>query len=347
MKKKLTYMLSVTSDYVFAAGNIVLALIRHRPQKDFDVTIFYEDMLETDKRVFEKTGICNLIKYEMPEGFEYSIRTRCPKFNNEEFAKHFSFLKFAKFEIFTLLEKYENAVWLDADISVQSDPYDIIHYPPFAITADSPWPVQNNFIAPIEGYDMNRAGVCSAVFLISDKMPRWREMREWCYRTAVKVSPYFKNIDQGIFNLLLQEFNIDYKLLPLREYQCIATNSEAITAKLAHFGTKTKVWTDTRLVSCFPEWWRVHQLWLSLGGSDFVKPQGWSVVNAFCKISDRDKRIERLENDNKRLKSGLNVLPETTTFCVLNIPLLKRKIKKGKAKYYLFGFIHIMTVRDV
>ena len=353
-KKKLTYMLAVTQDYVYAAGNIVLSLIRQRPQKDFDVTIFYDEMLPSDKKIFEETGICNLIEYKVSKDFETTIRTNCPKFNDETFAKHFSFLKFAKFEIFSLLDKYENAVWLDADIAIQDDPYDIINYPPFAITEDRGWTVQNNFLEPISGYDMDKSGVCSAVFLVSDKLAHYQKMRNWCYQKAAEVCPYFKNIDQGIFNLLLQEFKIEYQLLPLDDYQCFTDREEGAYAKIAHFGGKSKVWNNTEIISAFPEWYRVHLRWLRAGGSDFEHDSKFKVVNVYLKLQDRNRKIKNLQDEANSLKNTVkNILEIQKTaeietgykIKVLGITLLKKKVKRNKIRYYFLGFIPFLTIK--
>ncbi len=350
MKKKLTYMLAVTSDYVFAAGNIVLGLIRHRPQKDFDVAIFYDEMCDADKKIFESTGICHLYQYTCPEKFEKAIRTRCPKFNDENFAKHFSFLKFAKFEIFTLLEQYENAVWLDADMAIQDDTSSIIDYGPFAITIDKDWTVQNNFTAPIPNYDMKKDGVCSAVFLVSDALPRYKEMRQWCYDMAEECSPYFKNIDQGIFNLLLQHFDIKFKFLPLYEWQCITGRNEATEARIVHFGTRQKVWSSPEILSAFPEWFRIHKKWLSLGGSDFTRPSGWKEFSAYEVFRQKNEKIKKLEQERDHYKNvSLN---RTASYrcpdykvCLFGLPIWKKKSKGSRDKYYLFGFIHLITVK--
>ena len=319
MKKKLIYMLAVTSDYVFAAGNVVLGLIRHRPQKDFEVAIFYESMSEADKKIFESTGICRLHKYVCPQGFEATIRSRCPKFNDESFAKHFSFLKFAKFEIFTLLEEYENAVWLDADVAIQADTSSIISYGPFAITIDNCWTVQNNFTAPIPKYDMEKDGVCSAVFLVSDALPRHREMRQWCYDMAVECSPYFKNIDQGIFNLLLQHFAVEYQLLPFYEWQCIPDRHEAALARIVHFGTEKKIWNTPEILSAFPEWFRVHKEWLSLGGSDFARPEDWEEFSAYELFLQKNKEIANLEQERDTLVQKA----KARKISILGIPLFR------------------------
>lgn len=353
MKKNLTYMLAVTSDYVFAAGNIVLSLIKERPQKDFDVTIFYEEMSQNDKKIFEETGICHLIQYRCPRQFEAKIRRFCPKFNNEAYAKHFSFLKFAKFEIFDLLNQYHHAVWLDADISIQDDPSDIVNYKPFAITIDRGWTVQNNFTQPIPGYEMNVQGVCSAVFMVSDKMKRYQEMRQWCYDKAIEVCAWFKNIDQGIFNLLLQEFHIDYQLLPLDDYQCFTYRTEGSIAKIVHFGTPNKIWNNTEIVASFPEWYRVHLKWLALGGSDFSRPDNFVVVNVYQKLQVRNKEISKLKEEINNYKNAIKImqsLPKRPSdqgykIKLLGLPLFLKKIMENTVKYYILGLC-VLTVKN-
>ncbi len=350
MKKNLVYMLAVTQDYIFAAGNIVLSLIKQRPQKDFDIAIFYDEMLDSDKKIFQDTGICHLYQYRCPKKFESIIRRDCPKFNDENFAKHFSFLKFAKFEIFNLLEKYHHAVWLDADIAIQADPSEIVNYEPFAITSDAPWTLQNNFTQPIPGYNMDVQGVCSAVFVISDKMKDWQKMRKWCYDTAAKVCPYFKNIDQGIFNLLLQEFDIDYQLLPLYEYQCMPYRDTAHMAKIVHFGPQ-KTWTNTMSVSAFPEWYRIHLEWMARGGSDFTRPEGYMVLNVYKKLMDKDREIrdakERADNFEKtvRVLTSMPKEPKQKSFRIklFGVTIFKKRMLENKTKYYLLGIRFLTT----
>lgn len=350
MKKNIVYMLSVTQDYIFAAGNIVLSLIKQRPQKDFDVYIYYEEMSDSDKKIFEDTGICTLRQYRCSKEFESIIRRDCPKFNDENFAKHFSFLKFAKFEIFDLLEKYHHAVWLDADISIQGDPSEIINYEPFAITIDQGWTVQENFTQPISGYDMDIQGVCSAVFVISDKMKNWKKMRKWCYDTAAKICPYFKNIDQGIFNLLLQEFKVDFQYLPLEDYQCMPNKTNAHIAKIVHFGPH-KTWTNTMSVSAFPEWYRIHLEWMARGGSDYIRPEKYTVINVYKKLLDRDREIRNTKDYADSLKKTIQVLtsmkkePEQKSYRIklFGTTIFKKIILENKIKYYFLGIRFLTT----
>ncbi|MDR1943049.1 MAG: glycosyltransferase [Endomicrobium sp.] len=272
MKKKLSYVLAVTKDYMFSAGNVVLSSIKQMPKKNYDFVIFYDEILPNDRKIFEATEICKLVNYKIDENFKKNIIRFCPKFNDLLFSKYFNFIKFAKFEIFKLLDKYENIVWLDSDIAIQSDISTITNFRPFGITADESWTVQNNFTAPIKNYDMNRDGVCSAVILINDMLP-YEKMYDFCYKMAVECSPYYKNVDQGIINILLQEFNITPNLMPLKDWQCISWRKEAISAKIVHFGTNKKVWTNTNVCNSFPEWYRIHSYWLSLGGSDFDRSE--------------------------------------------------------------------------
>jgi len=267
-KKKLAFMLAATEDYIFAVGNIVLSIMKYMPRKDYDIVIYYDKIKDTDKQVFEKLGICSLRKYKISSSFENTIRKNCPRFNNVEDSKHYSFIKFSKFEIFNLLKEYENVVWLDADISVQSDLGEILKYVPFGITPDTPWKVKNNFITSIPNFDMEKPGVCSAVMVLSDRLP-YQECYDFCYKHALKYSPFYNNIDQGIFNLLLQAMNIEPNLMDEKVWQCSPADNSAISSKIVHAGGRKKFWNNTNICNSCPEWYRTHLEWLKLGGSDF------------------------------------------------------------------------------
>lgn len=329
-KKKLAFLLAVTEDYMFAAGNVVLSIKKQMPAFDYDFVIFYDNILPQDRKIFEGVGNCFLRKYEIDESFRKNIINGCPKFNDVNLAKHFSFLKFAKFEMFKLLNDYENVVWLDADIAVQSNISSIVRYGPFGITADESWTVQNNFTASISGYNMSLSGVCSAVILVNEVLP-YEKMYKWCYEAAEKYCEYFKNIDQGIFNLLLQEFNISPVLMPLDEWQCIAWKKQAITARIVHFGTKSKVWNNVNICNAFPEWYRVHLEWLALGGSDFDQTK-ICPRNVLGTLEHFDKLVK--EEKQKTVEEDGCVQAYLLDF----IPFWKIKKKRRTTKFKLFGF---------
>ncbi len=143
-----------------------------------------------------------------------------------------------------------------------------MRFSPFGITPDTPWTVGINFGDPVPGYDMNRPGVCTAVMLGNEALP-YEEIHRWCYAKAREIGGNLVNGDQGVVNLMLQEFGITPNLMPLEEWQCISWKPEACVARIVHFGTEKKVWNTLKVCTAFPEWYRIHIEWLRLGGGDF------------------------------------------------------------------------------
>ena len=93
-------MLAVTKDYVFAAGNVVLSLKKYMPENNYDIIIFYDEIDDYDKSILEEYH-CILKKYEINSAFKKKIVSQRSEFLDINKQKHFSFLKFAKFEIFS------------------------------------------------------------------------------------------------------------------------------------------------------------------------------------------------------------------------------------------------------
>lgn len=52
MKK--AFMLAVTKDYVFAAGNVVLSLKKYMPENNYDIIIYYDEIDDYDKSILEE-----------------------------------------------------------------------------------------------------------------------------------------------------------------------------------------------------------------------------------------------------------------------------------------------------
>ncbi len=265
-KKRLAFLLGITGNLGFAAGNVALGINKYMRGGDYDIVIYHSGLKSADAAAFERVPNVRLVPFEFRQSFVASMLERLPRQSRFKDAAHL--MCFCHFEAFRLLREYENVVWLDADISIQASIDEITDFSPFGITSDEPWTVQNNFTHAIPGYDMHTLGVCTAVMAVNDTLP-YEALYSWCYEKAVEYSRYLVNPDQGIINIALQEFGIDYKLMPLKTWQCISWRDEANVAKIVHFGTTKKVWNDPHLCNAFPEWYRTHLEWLRLGGSDF------------------------------------------------------------------------------
>lgn len=271
MKKKLAILVAVTPNLVFAAANIAIALDKYMHNEDYDVIIYYTDLLDNDKKVLRKIPKCKIYQfYPRADLVDYLLKNlpeSCPYQGKNKL------MLLAHYEILNLLDEYENAVWLDADILVQGNIIEILDYIPFGITADTPWLVRDQFISrdiDIKEYQLDIPAVCTAVILVNDSLP-YKEMYDWLIEKTFQYASVMKNIDQVTVNLMLQEFHILPSIMPLNRYQCMPWKKEAVTADIVHFGTSKKVWKDTELLREFSEWYRNHLQWVSMGGSNFSK----------------------------------------------------------------------------
>jgi hypothetical protein len=278
-KKELAFLLGITKELAFAAGNIALSLHRYMAGVDYELVIYYKDLDPADHVVLESLPKTVLRQFWFEQDFvdhilkHVSPHSRVSSIND--------LMAFCHFEAFDLLDSYRNVAWLDVDISIQANLQDIVNFGPLGITSDDTWTVQKNFLTNIEGYDMSLPGVCSAVMVVSETLP-YRAIYEWCYDKARELVSQLRNRDQGIINLALQKFGIIPSLMPLKEWQCIYWRDEAITAKIVHFGEARKVWFDFVVCCSFPEWYRVHRLWVSMGGSNWPPGIAKEPVNIFA-----------------------------------------------------------------
>lgn len=343
MKK--AFMLAVTKDYVFAAGNVVLSLKKYMPENNYDIIIYYDEIDDYDKSILEEYH-CILKKYEINSAFKKKIVSQRSEFLDINKQKHFSFLKFAKFEIFSLLNEYDKVVWLDADIAVQDSLSDIFHYDCFAISQDADYTVQNNFLSAIYPYDMDKKRVCTSVFLVSKSIGNFSHIKDWCYSKTAELAPFLKNIDQGIFNLLLQEYKIAYTFLDERVYNCFSQYPMAHIAKIVHFGTPQKVWNNSMLASSFPEWFRTYKKWISLGGTS-CSMLNFDVINSCAKFIYKDNIINQQKNKLNILEREMSDKKNDKKiwkYFILSIPLIKIIKKSRYIKVYLFNFLPLIKI---
>lgn len=263
-KKSLAFFVAASSNIIFAAANIALALDRYMHQEDYEVIIYYDEFLENDEEVFKKIPKCRLMQYKEKEEFIHAMMDRLSESCHFKTPK--KLMRFCLFEAFKLLDEYQTIVCLDADISIQDNLIEIVNYGPFGITSDANWTVGDQFLAPVAGFDMDLQGVCSAVIVLQDTLP-YNSIYQWCYAAAVEYAPVMKNGDQAIINLMLQQFQITPNLMPLNIWQCMPYKGDALDAKIVHFGTKIKVWNDFNTCTAYPEWYRLYKVWLKMGGS--------------------------------------------------------------------------------
>jgi lipopolysaccharide biosynthesis glycosyltransferase len=304
-KKPLAFVMGISGDLAFAAGNIVLSLDKYMPREVYEIVIYYRDLGENDIAVLMRIPKVRLVEFQFDEKFVKTLLANLP--DNSRFRNINQLMTFCHFEVFALLEEYEHAVWLDVDIAVQGNLKEIVQFSPFGITSDAPWTVQVNFIQPIPEYRMDETGYCAAVMIVSDTLP-YRDIDAWCYQTTLERAKLIYNGDQGIINLSLQEFGIAPNVMPRSVWQCISWREEAITALIVHFGSDNKIWNTTNICNAFPEWYRTHLQWLGMGGSDFDRTR-ISPTNALLSLNEADA----LKDEVSALQQIINSLRDQRT----------------------------------
>ncbi len=289
MRKHLCFLVAVSGNIAFAAGNIAIALERYM-SIDYDLLIYTHGLDGQDKNTLNGLPHCRVVEFSFEQGFVDYMMNELPE--NCRFRDVNKLMRFCHFEAFRLLDEYENVVWIDADMSIQADLADILQYAPFGMTLDTPWKTGDQFIEPIEGFDMEKDAYCSGIMMLNATIP-YKQIYEWLYQKTKECAPFMKNGDQAIINLMIQEFKLEPRAMPLETYQCICWKKEAIDAKVVHFGTVRKVWNDNVILSCFPEWYRTHKCWLECGGRSDLDRGLIEPINAY-------HRYRKLNDDLKK-----------------------------------------------
>jgi lipopolysaccharide biosynthesis glycosyltransferase len=269
-KKKLAFLI-ISSGQPYAAGNVVLGINKYMPADvEYDILVYYNSFSEADITAFQKIPRVTLNNFYLPDDFVKELTLKLDgknRFNNLA-----GLMTFSHFEIFALLEKYQKVIWLDTDMSIQSDLSELVNFSGFTVTDDGDFTVGSQFKSDtkIVDYDMDRPAVCAALIVTDDSLP-YDDLYKWCYSKSIEYADYLINNDQAIINLALQEFEIIPNIIPSSVWQCTTLRPMVHTAKIAHFGWREKPWLYSAIIWYFPEWYRMHLEWLNLGGSDFPK----------------------------------------------------------------------------
>lgn len=298
MKKELCFFLGVTSNIAFAAGNVAIGLNKYMSQYVFDIVIYHSGLADNDLNTLLKIPKVVLREFNLPQDFVKYMLTNLPE--ECRFRDINKLMCYAHLEAFNLLDEYETVVWLDADITIQDNIYEVIQYIPFGVPADLPFDkeqvfnVGDQFTKDIDRYDMKTPAIRVSMMVVNDQLP-YREIYNWCYTKSLEYCKYLKNPEQAILNIMLQEFNVTPKLIPL-ELHCDCRRDIAAVTKSVHYGSEQKVWNDINIFNVYPEWYRIHRKWVELGGTDcFLNRK-----NEFC-LSNVLMKLRSLKNKYSHL----------------------------------------------
>lgn len=269
MTKKNLIVFACDQNFLFTLSVALLSLNDKSPiaVKNSEVLIFYQGFTDEDKSLIQKIHPCTLIEYKFPIDINLE---------HENFKK-FTQLAFARYELFPMLNDYKKILYIDVDVMITGelqwifDNYgDISGIAMSEDTQKGLTRITKNFIEPMDEYDMSVPCYNSGVSLYCDNIPNRDKLRMWCYE---KTAYWLENLvcpDQGVLNVMLQEFNIKLEVLP-DSCNCTPSNYKYYDKSrddilIYHCaGGGVRFWR----YSYNAQWEKYYKEYLNLGGKEY------------------------------------------------------------------------------
>lgn len=254
MTSKNTAVMFASSDtFTFALFVSVASFLKHSPQlaAQSDIYIYAYQWSQKTKGIFAKEFPVTIVDYDVPSFVPHS--TQVMKYTPA---------LFARFEGFSLLNKYQHVFCLDSDILVQKELSHLLNcQKPLAITIDG-LSLGSNFFRPIEGYDFSKPCYNAGFIVLNNTLPG-KKIHHWLYQMLAKYADICYLGDQGLINLALQQFDISIELLP-QLYNLPASRKTSLLkqAYIIHATGPRKFWC----YYYYDEWYNLYARWHALTG---------------------------------------------------------------------------------
>ncbi len=250
-KKKVALVFGISNDYVFALANTIVGLKKYNRKFWDDIIVYHDSLSRHDMNNIKKLDNSIIFRSRFDEKLINNI--------TPDIIKKYSKACMYRFDCFNLLKEYKCVIWNDVDILIQGNIEGLLEYGKksgFAATLSSGgFNVEANFKKLIPEYNMFTPLYNSGILVLRDHLKGYEHYAEWCVNTAKKYAPVLRWPDQGIINLLIQEFNIDVEIIDIYKYCCHPTQKEHIkTASIIHAYGDEKFWNNDSLIKEFSEW---------------------------------------------------------------------------------------------
>lgn len=315
----------------FLLGCVLNQIVDKSPNTFDEAIIYHNGMNETDKEALNKIIPCRFVEYNPP--FSDDI------FLLDSFDK-FSALMFARYEIFSLIEDYDRIMWIDSDVLVQGNLQELLEIGDetgFALVREDlincsnfkPDINRTNFKTAISGYNMETPLYCSGLMVITKKLGIQNDYTKWCYEKTGTYADKLYLPDQGILNLLIQEFNIDVSLItPGATYCCYpALGRDCGFAKIIHAWGDRKFWNNWYLYNEFPEWKTSYDKWIKLGGTPYKKECKPDISVIIPTYKPNLDYFEICIKSLLKQKNDMNMPYENFEIIIVSEPFMQEEIK--------------------
>lgn len=257
MKKNLAIVFGITSNLTFALANVVIGLKKHSPNFADEIIVYHDGILQKDKEILTSILPCRFIEYEFPIGDGANF--------DPFFFEQFSSMAYSRFECFKLLNEFKKVLWLDVDILIQKDISGLLKYVQTGIGMLPGDFVKHNFKEPVAEFDMERPGFWTGTIILTDEIPNCNAITGWCYEKLLEYASKLYLPDQAIFNVALEEFNLQPAWIDKKIYCAHPRDKEAKDAVIVHAYRPKKFWDCWK----FKEWDENDKIWRKNGGTPY------------------------------------------------------------------------------
>ncbi len=255
MQKNTAILCTASNLYTFALFTTLKTFLVHSPTlaAQADIYVYTYKWPEKIKTIFKTQFPVTLLDFELPSFVPPS-----------KMIDKFTPALFARFEAFSLLQKYQNVICLDSDILVQKELAGVLTevQTSIGLSPDSCPTVGHNFWGDIPGYNLSAPCLNAGFMVLKNPLPA-AKIKEWLYQMLAKYADSCYLGDQGLINLLLQEFNLKPTVLAAL-YNQPASSPTAILKKayIIHSTGHRKFW----YYYYFDEWYQSYAQWVALSG---------------------------------------------------------------------------------
>ena len=254
-KKKCAVVFRCTANHAFTAANMIAGIERCSPNLTTDYVLFTDD--KNDERLNQVKEVANfygkgavIIEYDYSK-ISYLHNTN----NNHSFLNRYPLIVFSLFEIFNLLDFYENVIALDTDMVVVGPIDDILNIK--SSFASRPARFLKDLLP---NYTGNGKSSNAGFTYINDKLPNYNKLTNRCYKILDEIKDTVKNtIEECVFGLLLEELKIKPSDEYLKYNLALTTNHSndiLMNASIIHIASTRKLWEEDEILEVFPEYMR-------------------------------------------------------------------------------------------
>ena len=224
-----------------------------------EVVVFHDGISKKDQQLINRIFKTRFIKYNY-----------YPKTKNDEVISYFSRMVYCKYECFGLLDDYDEIVWSDYDVVVldKLDEFCKIDDCRFNVltcnTSLKEYFFKDIVNKEIYDYDLEKRGVGTPLFALSNKLKQYKDIYKWCYEMTTKWGEDLYLPEQCIFSLAVQQFGIELKRFPFDVYACYPTKAKG-NEIIIHSAGQPKFWNGMENET----WNKNYSDWLAMGGTQY------------------------------------------------------------------------------